>query len=162
MIIFFVQIFQVIIRKKAEVSMQETYNIEDIGYGKNPNGRAFLDYILELTRFDSSFTIKDIKEEVDTITITGFETTANTICFCLVMLALHPEYQSKCYDELYSIFGNSNRQFENDDLREMTYLTMFIQETLRRFPTVFLYFRTTDEEVQVGRLEISSPSTTVL
>uniref|UniRef100_A0A1I8MZI8 Uncharacterized protein n=1 Tax=Musca domestica TaxID=7370 RepID=A0A1I8MZI8_MUSDO len=74
----------------------------------------------------------------------AFETTSSTLYFAILMLALYPEYQEKAYAEILQMFPeNDSGGFEitYNHISQLTYLDMFIKETLRVFPTVPLFSR---------------------
>jgi len=60
--------------------------------------------------------------------------------------------QARVYEELDTIFGDSNRQCTFQDTLEMKYLERVIMETLRLFPPVPLIARRLNEEVKIGKL----------
>ncbi|RWS18422.1 cytochrome P450 4V2-like protein, partial [Leptotrombidium deliense] len=51
----------------------------------------------------SSFTIEDIRQEVDTFLFGGFDTTSTALMWTLHLLGNHPEIQQKAYEEIISI-----------------------------------------------------------
>ncbi|XP_073831729.1 probable cytochrome P450 313a4 [Musca autumnalis] len=69
----------------------------------------------------------------------AFETTSSTIYFTILMLAMHPEFQSKAYDEICKIFpDNDDGEVEvtYEDIAKLEYLDMCIKETMRLLPTI--------------------------
>ena len=46
----------------------------------------------------------EIREQVDTFMFEGHDTTANSLCWILYLLAKHPEHQDKCREEIDAIF----------------------------------------------------------
>ncbi|XP_073831731.1 probable cytochrome P450 313a4 [Musca autumnalis] len=69
----------------------------------------------------------------------AFETTSSTFYFIIIMLAMYPEYQAKAFAEISAIFpDNDDGEFEvaYEDISRLTYLDMFIKETMRLFATI--------------------------
>ncbi|KAL1123657.1 hypothetical protein AAG570_002733 [Ranatra chinensis] len=98
---------------------------------------AFLDTLLEVEmNKPGTLSQDDIRQEVDTFTFEGHDTTSASLVFTLFLLGSHPEIQDKVAEELYSIFGDSQRSVEMKDLQQMVYLEKVIKESLRLYPSV--------------------------
>nr|XP_018915914.1 PREDICTED: cytochrome P450 4C1-like [Bemisia tabaci] len=100
---------------------------------------------------DSIYTYSDMDkiDEALTFMVAGSETTAQTNCFVLLMLAIHPEYQEKVFEEQYNIFGDADTPITPDDLDKMEYLEQVIKETLRLFPVVPIFARHAEEDTKL-------------
>uniref|UniRef100_A0A8C8VEP7 Uncharacterized protein n=1 Tax=Pelusios castaneus TaxID=367368 RepID=A0A8C8VEP7_9SAUR len=104
---------------------------------------------------------EDVRAEVDTFMFEGHDTTASGISWLLYCMALHPEHQQRCREEIKEILGDRDT-IQWDDLGRMTYSTMCIKESLRLYPPVpavsrqlikpitFFDGRTLPEGVEVG------------
>lgn len=68
------------------------------------------------------------------------------------MLAIHQDQQEKAYKEIYDIFGDSDRDIEQDDLQNLRFLEMVIKETLRLFPPIPLFQRESAVDLQIGKI----------
>ncbi|ESK87448.1 cytochrome p450 [Moniliophthora roreri MCA 2997] len=71
--------------------------------------------------------------------IAGHETTAATVSFALIYLALYPEMQDKVFSEVCQVWPNGvpNTVEDADNRRtypKLTYTTAFVNETLRHHP----------------------------
>uniref|UniRef100_A0A7N0T0M6 Cytochrome P450 n=1 Tax=Kalanchoe fedtschenkoi TaxID=63787 RepID=A0A7N0T0M6_KALFE len=75
---------------------------------------------------------KFITDNCKNIYFAGHETTATTASWALVLLAAHPDWQTRCRDEIRELCGDSLP--DADTLRNMKTLAMVIQETLRLYP----------------------------
>ncbi|XP_075233541.1 cytochrome P450 4C1-like [Lycorma delicatula] len=112
--------------------------------------KIFLDILLELKDSGTTFTDDDLRDEVVTMMVGGIETNAITTCFCLLLLAIHPEIQDKLYNEVYSIFGESDRDVTWNDLNKLVYHEQVIKETLRRFPVGPIFLREVKEDIDLS------------
>ncbi|KAM3685590.1 hypothetical protein ACJW31_11G129800 [Castanea mollissima] len=77
---------------------------------------------------------KFIVDNCKSMYFAGYETTAITASWSLMLLATHPEWQARARAEVLEIVGDS--LLDGNMLRNMKTLTMIIQETLRLYPPV--------------------------
>ncbi|XP_054774215.2 cytochrome P450 4V2-like [Lytechinus pictus] len=108
---------------------------------------AFLDLLLQMHREDASFTLDDIREEVDTFMFEGHDTTAAAAGWAIFLIGHHPDVQARLHMEMDQVFGDSLRPVTSDDLPRLPYLTCVIKETLRILPSVPSIFRKLDEDI---------------
>nr|AVL92841.1 CYP450 [Locusta migratoria] len=120
---------------------------DDVGEKKR---MAFLDLMIESAQNGAVISDAEIKEEVDTIMFEGHDTTAAASSFTLCILGIHQEIQKKVMDELYQIFGDSDRPATFADTLEMKYLERVILETLRLYPPVPIIARQLKEDVKLA------------
>nr|XP_054774215.1 cytochrome P450 4V2-like isoform X1 [Lytechinus pictus] len=108
---------------------------------------AFLDLLLQMHREDASFTLDDIREEVDTFMFEGHDTTAAAAGWAIFLIGHHPDVQARLHMEMDQVFGDSLRPVTSDDISRLPYLTCVIKETLRILPSVPSIFRKLDEDI---------------
>ncbi|CAH2092169.1 unnamed protein product [Euphydryas editha] len=112
---------------------------------------AFLDLMIESAQNGTNkITDHEIKEEVDTIMFEGHDTTAAGSSFVLCLLGVHQDIQEKVYNELYGIFGDSDRPATFEDTLQMKYLERVIFESLRMYPPVPVIARKLKRDVKIA------------
>nr|XP_008542315.1 PREDICTED: cytochrome P450 4B1 [Equus przewalskii] len=101
----------------------------------------FLDILLG-ARDEDGIKLSDaeLRAEVDTFMFEGHDTTTSGISWFLYCMALYPEHQQRCREEVRKVLGDRD-SFQWDDLGKMTYLTMCIKESFRLYPPVPQVFR---------------------
>ncbi|CAD0198717.1 unnamed protein product [Chrysodeixis includens] len=120
----------------------------DIGEKKR---LAFLDLMIESAQNGTNnISDEEIKEEVDTIMFEGHDTTAAGSSFVLCLLGVHKDIQARVYDELYEIFGDSDRPATFADTLRMKYLERVILESLRMYPPVPIIARKLNRDVKIA------------
>lgn len=101
----------------------------------------FLDILLGV-RDENAIKLSDadLRAEVDTFMFEGHDTTTSGISWFLYCMAMYPEHQHRCREEVREILGDRD-SIQWDDLSKMTYLTMCIKESLRLYPPVPQVYR---------------------
>lgn len=66
------------------------------------------------------------------------------------MLAMNPDIQDKCYEEVRSVVPNREDDVAYDDLNKLDYLERTLKETMRLFPTVPVVARKVDADFQMS------------
>ncbi|KAI4482357.1 hypothetical protein M0804_008908 [Polistes exclamans] len=153
-----------IIAKKKETIKEGKILRESRGLDESKIKSSFLDVLFISHNENGEISEQDIRDEINTIVLTGSETTAGTLTFLFLMLASFPDIQQLAYDELYDIYGSSNT---NDvpitlkDINKMKYLERVIKETLRLFPAAPIIARTLCSDTKVENLVIPKNCTVV-
>ncbi|QKP78763.1 cytochrome P450 [Methyloligella sp. GL2] len=83
----------------------------------------------------------------------GTETTALTLAWSLYLLSLHPESRERIREEVRSVCGE--RDPEWNEVNQLTYTRMVIQETMRMFPPVWALIRIAQEEDEIDGQKIN-------
>ncbi|KAH7654135.1 Cytochrome P450 E-class group I protein [Dioscorea alata] len=95
---------------------------------------------------------KFIVDSCKNIYFAGHETTAVAASWCLLMLALHPEWQDLVHAEVTEVCDVLSLDMQS--LQKMKILTMVIQETLRLYPPGLLITRESLKDMKIGELQI--------
>ncbi|XP_059105880.1 cytochrome P450 3A31-like isoform X2 [Peromyscus eremicus] len=87
----------------------------------------------------------------------GYETTSNTIVFALYSLATHPDIQKKLQEEIDKTLPNKASP-NYDELMEMEYLDMVLNETLRLYAVANRIFQACKQDVEIDGVFIPKGS----
>ncbi|KAL7025553.1 hypothetical protein ACKWTF_013529 [Chironomus riparius] len=94
----------------------------------------------------------ELKHEVHTVVLAAQDTSAISSSMTLLVLAVFKDVQQKVVDELHQVFGKTRNtpyiEFEN--VNELVYLEMVINEVMRLYPVVPFVVRQVDEEIVLG------------
>ncbi|XP_019356899.1 PREDICTED: cytochrome P450 4B1-like [Gavialis gangeticus] len=121
-----------VIRERRE-SLKDEQEVEKI---QTRHHLDFLDILLQAKDENGAgLSDEDIRAEVDTFMFEGHDTTASGISWLFYCLALHPEHQQRCREEVQAVLGDRDT-VEWDDLSKLIYCTMCIKESLRLYPPV--------------------------
>uniref|UniRef100_A0A1I8Q1G9 Cytochrome P450 n=1 Tax=Stomoxys calcitrans TaxID=35570 RepID=A0A1I8Q1G9_STOCA len=142
-----------IIQKKREEYRQKQAQQKDNGeeideYGKKKR-YAMLDTLLD-EESKGNIDHEGICDEVNTFMFEGYDTTSTCLIFTILNLALHPEAQEKCRQELANIGDFSSLTVF--DFNKLDYLECVIKETLRLYPSVPFIARTCVAETHINGL----------
>ncbi|XP_052890671.1 cytochrome P450 4d2-like [Anopheles moucheti] len=120
---------------------------EDESFGKRK--RALLDTLLEARIDGKPLTNEEIREEVDTFTFAGHDTTASAMTFILYNVAKHPDIQERIYQEIVTEIGVDFCELSLNSLNNLHYMELVIKESLRLFPPVPVIARIATEDTQL-------------
>ncbi|KAE8752498.1 Cytochrome P450 CYP4 [Frankliniella occidentalis] len=132
-------------RKERESRRKDSLKTDqDLGLKKR---EAFLDQLLDASDSGADLTDTDIREEVDTFMFEGHDTTAAALSFIMYNVAAHPEVQQRLREEMFDLFGDSDRQATVQDIQNMKYAERVVKESLRLYPSVPLFARKMREDL---------------
>jgi len=115
--------------------------IEDRRASRGSRHFDFLSMYLEATdKQGGKFSDTELLDELMTLIVAGFETSANTLNWVWYLVAKYPEVEAKLIDEAQRVLlGVSAVSAEN--LVAMQYTQQTLEEALRLFPPVWLFTR---------------------
>lgn len=87
-----------------------------------------------------AFTDEELLDELITLIVAGFETSANTLNWVWYLLAGYPEVEARLIEEAERWLPNVSA-VDADNVSAMTYTQQVIEETLRLYPPVWLFTR---------------------
>ncbi|KAK4489349.1 hypothetical protein RD792_005156 [Penstemon davidsonii] len=94
-----------------------------------------------------------IVDNCKNIYFAGHESTAIAASWCLMLLALHPQWQARIRAELAQVFGPTGK-LDPDSLHKLKTVTMVIQEVLRLYPPAAFVSREALQETQIGHIVV--------
>jgi cytochrome P450 len=84
-------------------------------------------------------TAKEVRDQVVTIFMAGHETTAQALSWTFYLLSQHPDVERKLHDELATVLAG--RTPHSEDLAQLRYTRMVIEESMRLFPPAYIIGR---------------------
>ena len=97
---------------------------------------------------EDKFTEKEIEDHVLTF-VSGYETWANALAHTMLLLAIHPEIQKKCVDEINGVFHSKDIEIGAESMNQLQYLDMVQKEAYRLLPTVPIVLRQVRENFEL-------------
>jgi cytochrome P450 len=99
-----------------------------------------------------AMTDQQIRDEVATLFLAGYETTSLTLSWGVHHLLNHPDVVEKLQAEVSAVLGNGLPTFES--LEKLTYTRMVLSEIMRAHPPAFWIPRTAVEDDVIGGFSI--------
>jgi cytochrome P450 len=106
--------------------------------------------MLLAARYDdgSGMSDRQLRDEVMTIFLAGYETIANALTWTWYLLSQNPDMEHRFYQEVDSVLGGSEASFE--DVAKLQYTEMVLAESMRLYPPAWAMGRTAVEDFSVG------------
>ena len=115
--------------------------IEDRRAGSGSRHFDFLSMYLEATdKQGNKFSDSELLDELLTLIVAGFETSANTLNWVWYLVAKHPDVEAKLIDEAQRFLPNVSA-VSAENLAAMEYTQQTLEEALRLYPPVWLFTR---------------------
>ena len=114
----------------------------------------FLDMYLAATdREGKPFSERELLDELMTLIVAGFETSANTLNWVWYLLAGHRDVEQKIIDEAARYMPDVDA-VTADNAQAMVYTQQVLEETLRLYPPVWLFTRRAHEFDQLDDYDV--------
>jgi cytochrome P450 len=97
-----------------------------------------------------------VRDEVLTIFLAGYETVANALTWTWYLLSQHPEVEAKLHAELDAVLGTGSRQRLPTfaDYTQLRYTEQVFAESMRLYPPAWAMGRMSTREVHLGPYNI--------
>ena len=117
-------------------------------------GRDFLGmYLAARDKAGRPFSDDELLDELMTLVIAGFETSANTLNWTWYLLAGHPDVESRLLREAAELLPGVDA-VSADATSAMQYTQQVLEETLRLYPPVWLFTRRADADDRIGEFDV--------
>ena len=128
--------------------------IEDRRVGESSDQLDFLAmYLQAQDKNGEHFSNAELLDELMTLIVAGFETSANTLSWVWHLISKHPEVEAKLIAEAAEHMPDATA-IDTDALTAMTYTQQVLEETLRLYPPVWLFTRHCDEEDELDDFDV--------
>jgi cytochrome P450 len=128
----------------------------------DPDAGDLLSLVLAARDPESGEALSDveIRDQVLTFVLAGHETTALTLTWALYLLTSHPEVETRVRDEARRVLGE--RLPTSDDIPQMPYTRMVVEETLRLYPPAWAFPREAIADDRIDGYRIVAGSTVAI
>ena len=99
-------------------------------------------------RDNSALTDEQVRDEVTTIFLAGYETVANALAWTWLLLAQNPDAEAKMHAELDEVLAG--RLPTLADLPRLRYTEMVLSESMRLYPPAWAMGRQATADVEIG------------
>lgn len=141
--------------EQESTEQKQSLSTENMYFKTEKRRYAMLDTLLQ-AQLEGLIDDKGIREEVDTFTFEGHDTTSSGLIFTLLLLAHNPQSQQKICDEIENVLKSRNTDnILIDDFGKMSYLDRVIKECLRIYPPVTFISREFSEDLEHGKCKTS-------
>ena len=95
-----------------------------------------------------------LRDQMMTMLLAGYDTTALTLTYAWWLLADHPEVERRFHEEVDALDGPPTA----DDLADLEVLDRIVTETMRLYPPAYVVYREAEEEDELGGFRIPAGS----
>jgi cytochrome P450 len=101
-----------------------------------------------------------MRDELITLLLAGHETTASTLSWAFHLVSRNPEVGDRLREEAVRVLRDRNPVYE--DLHQLTYTSMVVEETMRLYPPVWMLSRIAQGPDRIGGYRIPSGADVVI
>jgi cytochrome P450 len=151
------------LRFKRALQIIDSFVERQIDSGRRQqSGDTLLSILLQARHEESGqrMSERQVRDEVVTLFLAGFETTARSLTWGWYLLSRHPQVMERLIAEVDAILGG--RCPTVDDLFRLTYTRMVVDETLRLYPPTALLGRQIVADDQIGDYRVQAGAIVML
>jgi cytochrome P450 len=110
-------------------------------------------YLQAVDKQGNSFTDAELLDELMTLIVAGFETSANTLNWVWYLIAKNPDVEARLIDEARRILPGV-AALNADSLSKMQYTQQTLEEALRLYPPVWLFTRRSHDQDELDDFDV--------
>ncbi len=110
-------------------------------------------YLAATDKQGNPFSDAELLDELMTLIVAGFETSANTLNWVWYLIAKHPDVEATLVEEAQRILPNVSA-VNDEALSAMTYAQQTLEEVLRLYPPVWLFTRRSHAEDELDDYDV--------
>ncbi len=103
---------------------------------------------------------RQVRDEVLTLMLAGYETTATALTWTCYLLSQHPDVEARLRDELAAVLGGRTPTAE--DLPDLCFTRMVIEESMRLYPPAWVISRNAIGDDEIGGYRVRRGTTVVM
>jgi len=103
---------------------------------------------------------RSLRDQLLTLFVTAFETTATSLCWTMYVIDKYPEVKEKIYQEVKQVMGRDTPTSES--LNKLEYTEKVIKESLRLYSSVHSFSRVALEDHQIGGYKVPKDMTVII
>jgi cytochrome P450 len=112
-------------------------------------------YMTATDKAGDGFSDEELLDEIVTLIVAGYETSAGTLNWAWYLLARHPEAEEVLLEEARRCLPGTDG-VDQDALTDMVYTQQLLEETLRLYPPVWIFSRRSTEQDELGGYTIDT------
>ncbi|KAI4460036.1 cytochrome p450 [Holotrichia oblita] len=126
------------------------------GIRRNDAFQLLLDMLKDdVKENENGLTFNELAAQAFIFFVAGFETSSSLMSFALLELAVNEDIQERLRSDINNVVRKNNEELTYEDLFEMRYLDMVINETLRKYPPLPNLSRKCTKDYQVSGSNIT-------
>ena len=112
-------------------------------------------YVSALDKSGKPFSDRELLDELMTLIIAGFETSAGTLNWAWYVIACNEDVDCRIVSEAREIIPGAE-SIDKDSVANLDYLTQVLNETMRLYPPGWIFTRRATEDLKLGEYDVPS------
>ncbi|MGA2538277.1 MAG: cytochrome P450 [Terracidiphilus sp.] len=105
---------------------------------------------------ESKLSSDELRDQVLTLFLAGYETVANALAWTWFLLGQNPQAEARFHEEIDAVLGSRRPTLE--DLPRLEYMAMVLSESMRLYPPAWAMGREALEDVSIGPYHVRKGS----